>query len=319
MTATSRRRLSATIGWDDRLETVAGKHASKIEKAFGYRTVGDLMQHYPRRWVDKGSLSEFSGIEPDEYVTVVGRVGNAKLHPYSDRRRGGMAYRLEVMVDIEGHQLSMTFFDKKKHTADWRAKQIIPGRFGYFSGKVGQFRGKLQLTNPEFQMFGEPGGATEDAQDDAVTAWDELPQLLPIYPAVSGLDSTKLEKAIHLGLDLVNEVPETLPEEVRREHGFVSETEGAGGHPPAGQLGPEGRGREAAALRRGLRHPDGAGTATCSAARIARQPPRRSRGRTAGPLRRAAAVRADGGSAGGQQRGAGRPRRRSSHAPAASR
>ena len=223
MTATSRRRLSATIGWDDRLETVAGKHASKIEKAFGYRTVGDLMQHYPRRWVDKGSLSEFSGIEPDEYVTVVGRVGNAKLHPYSDRRRGGMAYRLEVMVDIEGHQLSMTFFDKKKHTADWRAKQIIPGRFGYFSGKVGQFRGKLQLTNPEFQMFGEPGGATEDAQDDAVTAWDELPQLLPIYPAVSGLDSTKLEKAIHLGLDLVNEVPETLPEEVRREHGFVSE------------------------------------------------------------------------------------------------
>jgi ATP-dependent DNA helicase RecG len=223
MTATSGRRLSATIGWDDRLETVAGKHASKIEKAFGYRTVGDLMQHYPRRWVDKGSLSEFSGIEPDEYVTVVGRVGDAKLHPYPDRRRGGMAYRLEVMVAIEGHQLSMTFFDKKKHIAEWREKQIIPGRFGYFSGKVGQFRGKLQLTNPEYQMFGEPGGSTEDAQDDAVTAWDELPQLLPIYPAVSGLDSTKLEKAIHLGLDLVNEVPETLPEEVRREHGFVSE------------------------------------------------------------------------------------------------
>src|ERR1700709_1823037 len=102
MSATSGRRLSATIGWDDRLETVAGKHASKIEKAFGYRTVGDLLQHYPRRWVDKGSLSEFSGIEPGEYVTVVGRAENAKLHTFPDRRRGGMAYRLEVVVAIEG-------------------------------------------------------------------------------------------------------------------------------------------------------------------------------------------------------------------------
>ena len=62
--ATSGRRLSATIGWDDRLETVAGKHASKIEKAFGYRTVGDLLGHYPRRYVDKGSLSDLSGSSP---------------------------------------------------------------------------------------------------------------------------------------------------------------------------------------------------------------------------------------------------------------
>ena len=31
----------AGISWDSKLATVAGKHASKIEKAFGYRTVGD--------------------------------------------------------------------------------------------------------------------------------------------------------------------------------------------------------------------------------------------------------------------------------------
>jgi ATP-dependent DNA helicase RecG len=217
------RQLASTITWDAKLATVAGQHAKKIEKAFGYRTVGDLLGHYPRRYVDKGSLSEFSGVEPGEYVTVVGRVQEAKLHPYPDRRRGGMAYRLEVGVAIEGHQLSLTYFDKKKHIAEWREGQIVPGRFGYFSGKVGEFRGRVQLTNPESKMFGEPGGSAEDAARDAVTAWDELPQLLPIYPAVSGLDSTKLEKAIHLGLDLVNEVPETLPEEVRREHGFVSE------------------------------------------------------------------------------------------------
>ena len=52
------RRLASTIAWDAKLATVAGQHAKKIEKAFGYRTVGDLLGHYPRRYVDKGSLSD---------------------------------------------------------------------------------------------------------------------------------------------------------------------------------------------------------------------------------------------------------------------
>ena len=87
--------------WDSKLAAVAGKGATKIEKAFGYRTVGDLLQHYPRRWVDKGSLCDLGAIEPDEHVTVIARVVRAKQHPYRDRRRGGMAYRLEVVVATE--------------------------------------------------------------------------------------------------------------------------------------------------------------------------------------------------------------------------
>jgi len=222
MTTTTGRRPASTLGWDARVETVAGRHAPKIAKAFGYRTVGDLLQHYPRRWVDKGSLSDLGEVEPDEHVTVVGRVQEATLHSYADRRRGGLAYRLEVGVAIEGDRLSLTFFDKKRHLAEWRRRQIVPGRFGYFSGKLGTFRGRLQLTNPQYQVFGEPGGSTADAEDEAVTAWDRLPQLLPIYPAAAGLESTQLEQAIGLALDLVHEVPETLPEDVRRRHGFVS-------------------------------------------------------------------------------------------------
>src|SRR3954452_4936035 len=111
---TPQRRLASTISWDAKLETVAGKPATKIGKAFGYRTVGDLLGHYPRRYVDKGSLSDMVGVEPDEHVTVVGRLVSAQQHIYPDRRRGGMAYRLEAVVEIEGGRLSLTFFDKRK-------------------------------------------------------------------------------------------------------------------------------------------------------------------------------------------------------------
>src|SRR3954454_21294591 len=141
--------LSSTIGWDAKLASVAGKHAPKIEKAFGYRTVGDLLQHYPRRWVDKGSLSDLGAIERDEFVTVIARVVSATQHTYGDRRRGGVAYRLEVVVATEDNQITLTFFDKQKRVADWRQSQVARGRTGLFSGKVGTFRGTLQLTNPQ--------------------------------------------------------------------------------------------------------------------------------------------------------------------------
>src|SRR6188472_894330 len=104
------RPLASTIGWDARLATVAGRHAPKIEKAFGYRTVGDLLGHYPRRWVDKGSLSDLGDVEPDLHVTVIGRVVRSRQHPYPDRRRGGLAYRLEAVVATEDAQLMLTFF-----------------------------------------------------------------------------------------------------------------------------------------------------------------------------------------------------------------
>ena len=39
----------ATITWDSKISAGAGSAAAKIEKAFGYRTVGELLTHYPRR------------------------------------------------------------------------------------------------------------------------------------------------------------------------------------------------------------------------------------------------------------------------------
>jgi ATP-dependent DNA helicase RecG len=211
------RVLASTITWDARIAAVAGRQAAKIEKAFGYRTVGDLLQHYPRRWVDKGSLSALGSLEPDEHVTVVATVASVQQHTYTDRRRGGTAYRTEVRVATEDARLLLTFFDKQTHLARWRRDQLAVGRTGLFSGKVGTFRGQLQLTNPQSQVF---GGAEE--AEAAVAEWDKVPQLITIYPATASVQSWQLAAAISLALDLVGEVPDLLPEPVRAEHGLLS-------------------------------------------------------------------------------------------------
>ncbi len=210
------RTPASTIAWDARIAAVAGKHAGKIEKAFGYRTVGDLLQHYPRRWVDKGSLSGLGSLEPDEHVTVLATVVSLEQHTYTDRRRGGTAFRTEVRVATEDARLMLTFFDKQPRLAKWRRDQLAVGRTGLFSGKVGTFRGQLQLTNPQSQVFGAPEEAQAAAAD-----WDQVPQLITIYPATASVQSWQIASAISLALDLVHEVPELLPETVRAEHGFL--------------------------------------------------------------------------------------------------
>jgi ATP-dependent DNA helicase RecG len=208
------------ITWDSKISAVAGTAAAKIEKAFGYRTVGELLTHYPRRYVEKGSVSDLGDLHLDEQIAFVGRVVHSQQRAYPDRRRGGMAYRLEVVVETERDRMDVTFFDKKKHTADWRAKTIAEGSIGMFAGKVGRFRNKWQLANPQTRVFG--GGA--DAKEEAGLAladFDASPNLLSLYPATSTLHTWQLEEAIHLALQMIDEVPETLPEEVRRGHGLL--------------------------------------------------------------------------------------------------
>ncbi len=207
-----------SITWDSKLATVAGKHASKIEKGFGYQTVGELLQHYPRRWVEQDKLSRLDHLDVDELVTVLARVAGAEPKPYRDRRTGQMAYRLEVLLETDGAEITLTFFDKKRHLSEWRQAQLQPGRTGLFSGKVGRFRNRWQLTNPQTLMF----GSGEQGEDEAQEVFAKLPKLIPIYPATSTVQSWQLGQAIATALDLVEDVPELLPADVRRAHDLLS-------------------------------------------------------------------------------------------------
>jgi ATP-dependent DNA helicase RecG len=209
-----------TITWDSKLATVAGNKAAKIEKAFGFRTVGDLLRHYPRRYVEKGKLSDPGGFALDEHITLIARVVSSKQIPYQDRRTGAMAYRLEVVLETTADELTLTFFDKKKHTADWRKHDIVAGTTGLFSGKLGRFRNRWQLTNPQTKIYSNE--KLESGAEQAYAAWDSLPNLLTIYPATATVQTWQIQDAIELALDLVEEVPDPIPPAVRLQHGLLS-------------------------------------------------------------------------------------------------
>jgi ATP-dependent DNA helicase RecG len=199
------------VGWDSRVAAVGGKHAKKIVEATGVETVGDLLGIFPRRYVRKGSLSELEELNEGDILSLVGEVVSSVQKTYQDRRTHRTAYRLEVRVRAEDGTLLLTYFDKHKSTADWRATKELPqGSVGVFSGRLKWFNNQWQLTNPASRMYGGDG-------DDVA----EMPDLIPLYASVSGVNTWQFEDTIRLALDLVEDVPEVLPGSVREREELI--------------------------------------------------------------------------------------------------
>ncbi len=200
------------VSWDSPVAAVGGKHYKKIVKATGVETVGELLGIYPRRYVRKGSLSELEELNEGDVLSLVGEVVSSVQKTYEDRRTHRPAYRLEVRVRAEDGSLLLTYFDKHKGTADWRATTELPkGSVGVFSGRLKWFNNQWQLTNPASRMYGGPG-------DDLA----EMPDLIPLYASVAGVNTWQFEDTIRLALDLVADVPEVLPPEVRAAEELIA-------------------------------------------------------------------------------------------------
>ncbi len=200
------------VRWESPVAAVGGKHVKKVIKATGVETVGDLLGLFPRRYVRKGSLSELEDLHEGDLLSLVGEVVSCAQKPYQDRRTHRTAYRLEVRVRAEGGTLLLTYFDRQKHTADWRTKELAQGRVGLFNGRLKWFNGQWQLTNPDSRMYG-------DAAEDAYAS---MPDLIPLYSSIAGVNPWHLEQTIATALDLVDDIPDVLPPAVREAEDLIA-------------------------------------------------------------------------------------------------
>jgi ATP-dependent DNA helicase RecG len=205
------------VSWDSPLSAIAGKdsgkHVAGIEKSAGLRTVGDLLGYYPRAYVAKGSLSELGELVEGDMLSLVGEVKRTASYTYKDRRTNRTAYRLEIVVHAEGGDLTLTYFDKNQHTAQWRREhQLAVGRTGMFSGRLKLFRNVWQLTNPDSRMWDEDAGHVQSA----------MPDLIPIYPEAGKVSTWHLEETVAFALAVIDRVPDILPESIRAEHDLIS-------------------------------------------------------------------------------------------------
>ncbi len=197
-------------------QTKQGK-AKKITDGLGLRTVGDLLHHFPRRYVRTGELTTVTALRSGEMLTVVGEITESDVHTYLDRRSRRTAYRLDTTLQTDGPSLRMSFFAKSKGVADWQAGRLAVGRRGVFIGQVSTFKGQWQLTNPTMALFGVAGDEGDETTGAAVAA---IKALFPLYPLTKGVESWDLQRAVAFALTILDEVPDPLPGPLREAHGL---------------------------------------------------------------------------------------------------
>jgi ATP-dependent DNA helicase RecG len=192
---------------ENKVSAVVGDRTAKVlETTFGIKTIGDLMRHYPRRYMVRGELSDISALHEGDETTILAQVYSASTRPMRGRK-GSM---LEVVVTDGTDKLSLTFFNQA-----WREKDLKVGRQGLFAGKVGVFNNKKQLAHPDYEMI--PDGSDVDSAVEGFAG-----KYLPVYPASGKMPSWKISQCAQLAIGSLEEIQDFLPASIREKHNYPS-------------------------------------------------------------------------------------------------
>jgi len=173
------------------LKGVGPKRARLLER-LGIRTIGDALLLFPRKYIDRGDLVPIARVVAGREQAVRARVIDTRAPRWGDR--------LEALIADESGEMRVVWFH-----ARFLAKAVQVDAEYLFYGRVGEYRGRLQMQHPKFERLAAPG---EEPEGD---------RILVEYPTTEGLQQPSLvrltDEALRVGLPLAGE---TLPDEMRR-------------------------------------------------------------------------------------------------------
>ena len=200
---------------------------------FGIRTVDDLLRHYPRSYVEGTTVRGADDEQPPEgeHVTLVDEITDAALLPIKSRPRDKL---FRVTLGSGRGKVTATFFHPKK----WITDQLSKGTRVMLSGEVGLLPRRDATHPPRLPGTGLPrtdknhGSRSLKMIADASQAVSgEVLQeafertFYPIYPASAKLQSWDIFNCVRQVLEVLDPVPDPLPESSVPQHNLASEDE----------------------------------------------------------------------------------------------
>ncbi|HEX6581368.1 MAG TPA: ATP-dependent DNA helicase RecG [Actinomycetota bacterium] len=167
-----------------------GEEAHVILAGMGIRTVGDLLRHYPRRYIDRSAVERIGDLQIGEPATVIARV--QKTMKRLTRRRQSMV--TVTLADGSG-TLDLTFFNQP-----WAAGIYKEGLELAVSGTVTRYRGRLQLANQEAEILG--GDERELVHTGRIT---------PVHRASDGIATRTIRELVFFALERLPSIPDPIP------------------------------------------------------------------------------------------------------------
>ncbi len=190
-----------------KLRNVGEKRVAALA-TLGIENVFDLLTVYPRRYIDRTKRVDLSDLTVGEEAAVFGEV--TKI---SGRRTKQGRAMVDSTVRDDSGSFKVVFFNQA-----WRERQLPVGVQALFFGKVTDYKGQRQMTNPVVDVIVGPSGDERDAS--------RVGRVVPIYPASgkAGLTSWEIGGFIEESLRRAGPLHDPVPDAVRADLALVDRT-----------------------------------------------------------------------------------------------
>ena len=197
----SQDRLSSTLALDapvSYLDGVGPKRAQSLG-AMGVHSLGDLLETFPRRYIDMSAVRQVAQARIGEQCTVVGQV-----HSVSSRRTRKRNLSLVEVGLVDGSGILMvTCFNQP-----WLVRKLEQGSRISVSGEIEFNFGFKRMTNPVLVVLDS---------DDAACGL-----VLPVHPASSRVPRQTMRRLIDEALERVRGCYDFLPVRLRCRYRLYS-------------------------------------------------------------------------------------------------
>ena len=175
------------------LKGVGPTYAKRFEK-LGIHTFGDLLCHYPRRYIDYTHPYEIAQAPFDTACCVQAEI----VDKHGLRRLTGGRSLCRVLAGDDTATLTLSWFN-----TPYAAEKLVVGEKYYFEGLVsGNSLVRRSMINPTVRTAAQIA---------------ETP-LAAVYGATEGLGSSYIARCVRTALECVDTLPDPLPPEMRQKY-----------------------------------------------------------------------------------------------------
>ena len=193
-------RLRASLALDEpvtKVKQVSPARARALSK-LKISTVRDLLQNYPRRYVDMSAVRTIASARVGEQCTIIGTIDSVAT------KRPRRLVLVEVGIVDATSVIIVTAFNQR-----WLADQLSKGQTVAIAGKVEFHHGFKRMTNPYIEVL--------DQQPDAGAG-----VILPVHPLTGDIKAGMMRRLVKNALELTEGAIDPLPLGLRMKYRLMS-------------------------------------------------------------------------------------------------
>ncbi len=189
------------------LSGVGEVRAKLLEKELGLRHYGELLYHFPHRYIDRTKIYTIAELYSADSLMVQfrGRIVNIST------QGEGAKSRLRVVVKDATSTAELIWFKGQK----WIEKRLEPGREYLIFGRVSIFRDEVSMVHPEVETI------------EKVLSQQRMSSMQGVYPSTERVNTSMGAKGLNtlittLWQRIGSGIEETLPQHLMQRYGLIS-------------------------------------------------------------------------------------------------